>query len=88
VAFRDWGGRIRDRDGIPVGTELERIVQDVRSDPGPAPDVRTFTAFMLEASFSASLIFWPQAACAVVLSVPTAMVALGTTFFGVLDHGQ
>ena len=28
-----------DRDGIPVRHQLEHIVENVRADPGPAPDV-------------------------------------------------
>src|SRR5713101_8895052 len=34
------GCGVRHRDGIPVRHELERAVQNVRADPGPASDVR------------------------------------------------
>src|ERR1700682_1745425 len=82
------GCGVRDRDGIPVRHELERAVQNVRADPGPASDVRDLYRLYARGQFLRRPHLWPQPRAAVVLFVFDRDGRAGNDVFGVLDHGQ
>ena len=56
----DWR-RFRDRDGIPVRYQLERTLQDVRTDPGTTSVVRKLHRFHAGSKLSSGSSFRPRA---------------------------
>jgi len=81
------GASYPDRDGIPVRHELERIVQDVRPIQGPLLMYETVSPpSCSRPSFFGVLIFGRSRVPPWFYLFSTAMVALGTDVFGVLDH--
>src|SRR6266851_1613337 len=76
---------VRDRDGIPVRHQLERAVENVRANPGPAPDVRDLHRLHARGLFLRRPHLWPQPRAAVVLSVLDCDGGAGNDVFGVLD---
>src|SRR4051812_17489653 len=77
-------GVVRDRDGIPVRHQLERTGQNVRADPGPAPDVRDLYGVHARGHVLWRPHLWPQPRAAVALSVFRRDGGAGNDVFGVL----
>jgi hypothetical protein len=73
---------------LPVRHELERAVQDVRTDSGAPPLIRDIHGLCVGSQFFWRPPFWPVSRTPVVLSVLDRDGGVGDDAFGVLDHGQ
>jgi hypothetical protein len=82
------GRGVRDRDGVPVRHQLERAVENVRSDPGTASDVRDLHRLHARGRLFRCSHLWPQPRAAVVLFAFNRYGRVGDDVFGVLDPGQ
>ncbi len=82
------GRRIRSRDGVSVRHQLERALQDVRADPGPASIVRNLRCLHAGGDVFRRAHLRSQPRAAMVLSVFDRHGGAGNHVFGVLDHDE